>query len=73
MAVWLYQRQAAGWEHVRVQGLRYAVEQLDGLHHRQFEFAIRALMRHDGCSDALQVGGRGDNGAEVKATDPYGR
>lgn len=30
-------------------------------------------MRCDGCADAVQVGGAGDNGADVKATDPYGR
>lgn len=73
-AVWLHRRhEAARWDQVRAQGLRYAVEQLDGLHHRQFEFAVRDLMRRDGCDDAQQVGGRGDNGADVKATDPFGR
>lgn len=66
-------REAARWEQVRAQGLRYAVEQLDRLHHTQFEFAVRDLMHRDGCADAQQVGGRGDNGADVKATDPYGR
>ncbi|MFD7094061.1 restriction endonuclease [Streptomyces xanthophaeus] len=30
-------------------------------------------MHCDGCRDAQQAGGRGDNGAGVKATDPYGR
>ncbi|WP_417801215.1 restriction endonuclease [Streptomyces formicae] len=30
-------------------------------------------MRRDGCADAVQVGGAGDNGADVKATDPLGR
>lgn len=30
-------------------------------------------MNRDGCTDAVQVGGAGDNGADVKATDPYGR
>uniref|UniRef100_UPI003BAD6EE8 hypothetical protein n=1 Tax=Streptomyces sp. NBC_00998 TaxID=2903712 RepID=UPI003BAD6EE8 len=35
-AVWLWRRkEAAQWERVRSQGLRYAVEQLDRLHHRQ--------------------------------------
>ncbi|THA45042.1 restriction endonuclease [Streptomyces sp. A1136] len=72
--VWVWRRkEAAQWERVRSQGLRYAVEQLDRLHHRQFEFAVRDLMHRDGCTDAQQVGGRGDNGADVKATDPYGR
>ncbi|MCM9077138.1 restriction endonuclease [Streptomyces spororaveus] len=66
-------REAARWEQVRASGLRYALGQLDVLHHRDFEFAVRDLMRRDGCTDARQVGGRGDNGADVKATDPYGR
>ncbi|MFJ9813153.1 restriction endonuclease [Streptomyces sp. NPDC101158] len=71
---WLASRQrAAQWERVRSQGLRYALTQLDALHHRQFEHAVRDLMRRDGCADAVQVGGAGDNGADVKATDPYGR
>ncbi|MGA4960360.1 restriction endonuclease [Streptomyces lavendulocolor] len=75
-ALWaqLAQRQrAAQWERARSQGLRYALSQLDALHHRQFEHAVRDLMRRDGCTDAVQVGGAGDNGADVKATDPYGR
>lgn len=73
-AVWAVQRQkAAQWERVRSQGLRFALSQLDGLHHREFEHAVRDLMRRDGCADAVQVGGAGDNGADVKATDPYGR
>ncbi|MFE9221848.1 restriction endonuclease [Streptomyces lavendulae] len=71
---WLRRRQgAARWEQARAQGLRYAVEHLDSLHHNDFEFAVRDLMHRDGCSDAQKVGGRGDNGADVKATDPYGR
>ncbi|NJP43242.1 restriction endonuclease [Actinacidiphila epipremni] len=71
---WAYQRiQQTRWEAVRAQGLRYALSQLDVLHHRQFEHAVRDLMRRDGCRDAVQVGGAGDNGADVKATDPFGR
>ncbi|WP_234308369.1 MULTISPECIES: restriction endonuclease [unclassified Streptomyces] len=71
---WIRRRQeAARWERVRAQGLRYAVEHLDSLHHNDFEFAVRDLMHRDGCTDAQKVGGRGDNGADVKATDPYGR
>ncbi|THA48360.1 restriction endonuclease [Streptomyces sp. A1136] len=66
-------REAARWEQVRASGLRYALRQLDVLHHRAFEFTVRDLMRRDGCTDARQVGGHGDNGADVKATDPYGR
>ncbi|OKK14796.1 restriction endonuclease [Streptomyces sp. CB00455] len=73
-ATWWWRRsEAARWEQIKAQGLRYAVDQLDRLHHRQFEFAVRDLMHRDGCQDAQQVGGRGDNGADVKATDPYGR
>ncbi|MFE5614450.1 restriction endonuclease [Streptomyces sp. NPDC056524] len=74
MATWVVKRQrAAQWERVRSQGLRYALTQLDALHHRQFEHAVRDLMHRDGCADAVQVGGAGDNGADVKATDPFGR
>ncbi|MFG2775985.1 restriction endonuclease [Streptomyces sp. NPDC048350] len=74
VAAWVVQRQrAAQWERVRSQGLRYALGHLDALHHRQFEDAVRDLMHRDGCADAVQVGGAGDNGADVKATDPFGR
>lgn len=66
-------RQRALWEQTRRQGLRYGLPQLDGLHHRDFEYAIRNLMRRDGCTDAKQIGGAGDNGADVLATDPLGR
>ncbi|MFJ8194764.1 restriction endonuclease [Streptomyces sp. NPDC096094] len=73
-AGWLYNRQQrAQWEAVRAQGLRYGLPQLDALHHARFEDAIRDLMRRDGCQDAQRVGGRGDLGADVKATDPFGR
>ncbi|MGX1952640.1 restriction endonuclease [Streptomyces anulatus] len=30
-------------------------------------------MLRDGCTDARQIGGAGDNGADVLATDPLGR
>ncbi|AZQ32260.1 restriction endonuclease [Streptomyces cyaneochromogenes] len=71
---WVYQRQQqARWEAVRAQGLRYGLSQLDALHHSRFEEAVRDLMRRDGCRDAARVGGGGDLGADVKATDPYGR
>ncbi|MEU8763828.1 restriction endonuclease [Streptomyces sp. NPDC048659] len=74
LAWWLVRRQRdARWAEVRARGLRYALTQLDALHHRQFEHAVRDLMRRDGCADAVQVGGAGDNGADVKATDPFGR
>ncbi|MFA3872859.1 restriction endonuclease [Streptomyces sp. MMCC 100] len=70
----LYNRQQrARWEAVRAQGLRYGLPHLDALHHTRFEDAVRELMRRDGCRDARRVGGRGDLGADVKATDPFGR
>ncbi|MFD3565810.1 restriction endonuclease [Streptomyces sp. NPDC058667] len=46
---------------------------LDRLHHRQLEDAVRGLLRRDGAVDAVRVGGAGDNGADVKGTDPAGR
>ncbi|WP_236063895.1 restriction endonuclease [Streptomyces poriferorum] len=52
--------------------LRYALPQLDALHHQDFEYAIRDLMRRDGGTDARQIGGAGDNGTDVLATDPMG-
>ncbi|MDX2394116.1 restriction endonuclease [Streptomyces sp. DK15] len=67
------QQQKARWEAVRAQGLRYGLSQLDTLHHSQFEDAVRDLMRRDGCANAVRVGGGGDLGADVKATDPWGR
>ncbi|MFE2041372.1 restriction endonuclease [Streptomyces sp. NPDC059477] len=66
-------RQRARWAAVRARGLRYELAQLDALHHTKFEDAVRDLMRRDGCPDAVRVGGGGDLGADVKATDPYGR
>ncbi|MGW7511245.1 restriction endonuclease [Streptomyces massasporeus] len=66
-------RQQARWEAVRAHGLRYGLSQLDALHHAKFEEAVRDLMRRDGCQDAQRVGGGGDLGADVKATDPLGR
>ena len=70
---WQHRTQRAQWQRVRTRALRYGLTQLDALTHRQFEHAIRDLMHRDGCADAAQVGGRGDLGADVKATDPYGR
>ncbi|MFF2009672.1 restriction endonuclease [Streptomyces sp. NPDC058195] len=71
---WLHQKQQrARWEAARTHGLRYGLAQLDALHHTRFEEAVRELMHRDGCRDATRVGGGGDLGADVKATDPYGR
>lgn len=72
--VWVYrQRRQAQLDADRLHGLRYALPQLDALHHRQFEHAVRDLMHRDGCRDARQVGGANDHGADVIATDPHGR
>ncbi|MFI2380159.1 restriction endonuclease [Streptomyces sp. NPDC018964] len=70
---WQHRTRRAQWQRVQARALRYGLTQLDALTHRQFEHAIRDLMHRDGCTDAVQVGGRGDLGADVKATDPYGR
>ncbi|MFF0476558.1 restriction endonuclease [Streptomyces sp. NPDC004284] len=71
---WVHRKQeAARRNQARDQGLRYALPQIDALHHRQFEEAVRDLMRRDGCPRTTRVGGAGDNGADVKATDPFGR
>lgn len=67
------QRRRAQLNAVRLHGLRYVLPELDALHHRQFEHAVRDLMHRDGCPDARQVGGANDNGADVIATDPQGR
>ncbi|OIJ68412.1 restriction endonuclease [Streptomyces mangrovisoli] len=73
-AGWIHQRlQRARWEAVRAHGLRFGLGQLDALHHSRFEDAIRDLMHRDGCRNAVRVGGAGDMGADVKATDPFGR
>ncbi|MFJ9195489.1 restriction endonuclease [Streptomyces globisporus] len=73
-AAWAHRRQQQRtWARVRQQALRYGLPELDALHHRDFEYAIRDLMLRDGCTDARQIGGAGDNGADVLATDPLGR
>lgn len=73
-AVWFRLRaQRTQWDWVQSRALRYQLPQLDSLGHEEFEYAVRDLMRRDGYRDAVQVGGRGDNGADVKATDPLGR
>lgn len=73
--VWLYRKaEHARWDRTRVNALRFNLPQIDALHHREFAYAVRDLLRRDGCSNARQVGGNcGDNGADVIATDPYGR
>ncbi|MFI1375965.1 restriction endonuclease [Streptomyces longwoodensis] len=73
IAWWQQRTRRILWEQARARALRYQLAQLDGLSHRRFEYAIRDLMQRDGCADAVQVGGQGDLGADVKATDPQGR
>ncbi|MBY8846060.1 restriction endonuclease [Streptomyces sp. SP2-10] len=70
---WQQRTQRPQWAQAQARALRYGLAQLDALSHRQFEYAIRDLMNRDGCTDAVQVGGQGDLGADVKATDPLGR
>ncbi|MFH9016676.1 restriction endonuclease [Streptomyces sp. NPDC017943] len=72
-AWWQQRTQRTQWQQAQRRALRYGLAQLDALAHRQFEHAIRDLMYRDGCADAVQVGGQGDLGADVKATDPFGR
>ncbi|MFG2298487.1 restriction endonuclease [Streptomyces sp. NPDC048603] len=66
-------RGATGWATRRQRPDSWDIRILDGLHHSQFEEAVRDLMRRDGALDAVRVGGAGDNGADVKGTDPEGR
>lgn len=71
--LWLQQaRQRAEWERVRAQALRLRIAEIDALDHRAFEFAIRDLMRRDGC-EAERIGGAGDDACDVRAVDPAGR
>ncbi|MFD4130121.1 restriction endonuclease [Streptomyces globisporus] len=46
---------------------------VDGLNHREFEYLVRDLMIRDGATNVRRVGGAGDNGADVVATDPAGQ
>ena len=69
---WQRQQQRRQWQEAQQRGLRYQLVQLDTLHHAQFEHAIRDLMVRDGCPEAARTGGRGDQGADVIATDPAG-
>ncbi|MBX9420831.1 restriction endonuclease [Streptomyces lateritius] len=73
-AAWVVQRRRAAMRRRATPSAPpYTLEQLDSMQHQQFELAVRDLMRRDGCADAVQVGGAGDLGADVKATDPEGR
>ncbi len=65
-------RRRVEWERVRARALRLRIAEIDALDHRAFEFAIRDLMRRDGCR-AEPLGGAGDNACDVRAVDPIGR
>lgn len=69
-AAWLG---ASAWTARRRRPEGWDIRFLDGLHHSQFEEAVRDLLHRDGAHDAVRVGGAGDNGADVKGTDPAGR
>ncbi|MFB7453262.1 restriction endonuclease [Streptomyces sp. NPDC056194] len=66
-------RGSSAWAVRRRQPEGWDIRFLDSLHHTEFEEAVRDLMRRDGARDAVRVGGAGDNGADVKGTDPVGR
>ncbi|MFJ4879969.1 restriction endonuclease [Streptomyces sp. NPDC088745] len=66
-------RGASAWAARRRRPEGWDIHFLDTLHHTEFEEAVRDLMRRDGAYDAIRVGGAGDNGADVKGTDPAGR
>ncbi|MEU8483770.1 restriction endonuclease [Streptomyces sp. NPDC048641] len=74
VAGWWFQqmRQRAEWARVRARALRLRIAEIDALDHRAFEFAVRDLMRRDGCR-AEQLGGAGDDACDVRAVDPAGR
>ncbi|WP_245728051.1 restriction endonuclease [Streptomyces vietnamensis] len=66
-------RRSSAWATRRRRSECWDIRFLDSLHHTEFEEAVRDLMRRDGAHDAVRVGGAGDNGADVKGTDPVGR
>ncbi|WP_331736471.1 restriction endonuclease [Streptomyces sp. NBC_00045] len=73
LAVWsLAGEQRRKWEERRSRGLQMALEKIDALHHREFEFAVRDLMRRDGF-EAERVGGAGDDVCDVRGIDADGR
>ncbi|MEV5376766.1 restriction endonuclease [Streptomyces nondiastaticus] len=60
------------WDRIRARGLRFQLRDIDALHHREFEFAIRDLMRRDGFK-AEQLGGANDDACDVRGVDADGR
>jgi restriction system protein len=73
LAVWaLAGDQRRRWEERRARGVRIPLEKIDALHHRDFEFAVRDLMRRDGL-EAERVGGANDDVCDVRGVDADGR
>ncbi|WP_063755072.1 restriction endonuclease [Streptomyces albus] len=73
LAVWsLAGNQRRRWEERRARGVRASLEEIDALHHREFEFAVRDLMRRDGF-EAERVGGAHDDVCDVRGVDADGR
>lgn len=69
LAVWaLAGDQRRRWEERRARGVRVPLEVIDALHHREFEFAVRDLMRRDGF-EAERVGGAHDDVCDVRGVD----
>ncbi|MGW7517803.1 restriction endonuclease [Streptomyces sp. NPDC054796] len=70
-AVWAQQRVDRGkWDSAVAEKprLEIALEDLDGLGHEEFEFAVRDLLRRDGFT-AERVGGTDDDACDVRAVD----
>ncbi|MFF7098083.1 restriction endonuclease [Streptomyces rubradiris] len=69
LAVWaLAGDQRRRWEERRARGVRLSLEKIDALHHREFEFAVRDLMRRDGF-EAERVGGAHYDVGDVRGVD----
>ncbi|MET9736074.1 restriction endonuclease [Streptomyces sp. NPDC006458] len=73
LAVWaLAGDQRRRWEERRARGVRVPLEEIDAPHHREFEFAVRDLIRRDGF-EAERVGGAHDDVCDVRGVDADGR
>ncbi len=61
-------------EEQRLRAIRLSeIQSYFSMEAREFEHAVAFLCERDGCRDVQVVGGRGDLGADVKATLPDGR
>ncbi|WP_405775531.1 restriction endonuclease [Streptomyces sp. NBC_01538] len=70
-AVWMQQRVDRDRWNAAQKGnprLEMSLEDLDGLGHEEFEFAVRDLLRRDGLA-AERVGGANDDVCDVRAVD----